>query len=98
MQIVGNPNAADTANNETNPYNGMFKPVISSPYLDTTAWYLIASSEQVKPLIVAMKKQPHLQATWFDPGQPDGGRHYFKFFARYEVSYGLWQLAQQGNT
>lgn len=98
QQIVGNPNAYDTGNSETNPYNGMFKPVIVSQHLDTNAWYLVASSESVKPLILAMKKQPHLQTAWFDPGQPDGGRHYFKFFARYEVHYGLWELAYQGQT
>jgi phage major head subunit gpT-like protein len=98
MNITGNPMQSDTANNTENPFSGMMKLPVSSPYLDSTAWYLIASSEAIKPLIVAMKKAPHLQSAWFDPRQPDGGRHYFKFFARYEVHYGLWQLAYQGNT
>lgn len=96
-QITGNLEAYDTANRETNPYSGKLG-YITSPYLDSTAWHLIASGEQVKPLIVAMKEQPNLQSSWFDPNTPDGGRYYFKFFARYEVHYGLWQLAYQGNT
>lgn len=96
-QITGNPQAYDTANREANPYSGRVS-YITSPYLDTTAWHLIASSEQVKPLIVAMREQPSLQSAWFEPKAPDGGRYYFKFYARYEVHYGLWQLAYQGNT
>ena len=96
--ITGNLEAMDTANREQNPFSGLLKPPVSSPHLDTTAWYLIASSEMHKPLIVAMREQPHLQHAWFDPQQPDGGRHYFKFYARYEVFYGDWRLAYQGNT
>lgn len=95
--ITGNVEGYDTANREKNPYAGKIS-YITTPYLDTTAWHLIASGESVKPLILAMREQPHLQSTWFDPKAPDGGRHYFKFFARYEVHYGLWQLAHQGNT
>lgn len=96
-QIAANPLAYDTANRENNPYSGKVS-YITSPYLDTTAWHLIASSEEVKPLIVAMREQPNLQSAWFEPKAPDGGRYYFKFYARYEVHFGLWQLAYQGNT
>ncbi len=98
MNITGNMQAMDTANREMNPFSGLLRPPITSPQLDTTAWYLIASNELHKPLIVAMREQPHLQHTWFDPDQPDGGRHYFKFYARYDVFYGDWRLASQGNT
>lgn len=87
----------DTGNREKNPWQGEIS-YVTSPELDTTAWYLIASSEPVKPLILCMKKSPALQSAWFDPKAPDGGRHYFKFFARYEVHYGDWRLAYQGNT
>lgn len=96
--ITANREAMDTSSREENPFAGLLKPPITSPYLDTTAWYLIASSETHKPLIVAMKEQPYLQSTWFDADQPDGGRHYFKFYARYNVHYGDWRLAYQGNT
>jgi len=96
-QICNNPDAYDTGNREMNPYSGKIG-YITSPHLDTNAWHLIASGEEVKPLILAMKEQPNLQAAWFDADKPDGGRYYFKFYARYEVHYGLWQLAYQGNT
>ncbi len=95
--IVDNP-ATGTGDLEQNPYSGLLKPPILTPHIDTTAWYAIASSEQHKPLIVAMKKQPHLQASWFVPDAPDGGLHYFKFYARYAVHYGDWRLAYQGQT
>ena len=96
--ITGNLEAMDTANREMNPFSGLLRPPITSPYLDTTAWYIVASGEQHKPLIVAMKEQPGLQHSGFDPQTPDGGRHYFKFYARYEVFYGDWRLIKQGNT
>jgi len=95
--ICGNEWSYDGANRETNPYSGKFT-YETSPHLDSAAWYVIASNEDVKPLIVAMRKQPGLQDAWFDPLQPDGGRHYFKFHARYEMYYGDWRLANQGNT
>lgn len=97
-QITGNLEAYDTSNREENPFAGLMKEPVASPYLDSSAWHLVASSEPVKPLILVMRKQPHLQSVWFEPGDPDGGRHYFKFFARYEVHYGDWRLAIQGNT
>ena len=95
--ICGNPEGYDTANREENPYSGKVS-YVASPYLDSTAWHLIASNEEAKPLILAMREQPHLQSAWFDPKAPNGGRHYFKFYARYEVHYGDWRLAYQGNT
>lgn len=98
QNVTGNVQAMDTASRESNPFSGLLKAPITTPHLDTTAWYLLASSEAHKPLILAMKEQPYLQHTWFDPTQPDGGRHYFKFYARYEVHYGDWRLAHQGNS
>jgi len=96
-QITGNPNAYDTANQEINPYSGRVSYIVS-PKLDSTAWHLIASSERIKPLIVVMREQPNLQHAWFDPTAADGGRYYFKFYGRYDVVYGYWPLAVQGNT
>lgn len=98
-QIAMNEWAYDTANRELNPFRSVVtSPIITSPYLDSTAWYLAASSEDVKPLIVAMREEPALQDSWFDPKAADGGRYYFKFYARYEVYYGDWRLAIQGQT
>lgn len=96
--IAGNIQAMDTANREMNAYSGALKAPIYTPYFDTTAWHVIASSESIKPLILAQRKAPALQSAWFDPDQPDGGRYFFKFFARYEVAYGDWRLAYQGNS
>lgn len=98
QNVTGNMQAMDTANREMNPFSGLLKAPITSAHLDTTAWYLIASGEAHKPLIVAMRTQPHLQHAWFDPQTEDGGRHYFKFYARYDVAFGDWRLAQQGNS
>jgi len=94
--IVGNPLAYDSANDEINPYTNF--DMVVTPYYDSTAWHIVASSEPIKPIIVAMRKEPSLQDAWFDPQMPDGGRHYFKFFARYEMYYGDWRLVKQGNT
>lgn len=95
--ICLNRDAMDTANREMNPYAGKFEYIVS-PKIDTTGWFLIASNEPVKPFVVAMREQPNLQATWYDATAADGGRYYFKFYARYEVYYGDWRLATQGGT
>jgi len=86
-----------TGNREQNPWQGELD-YITTPKFDTTAWHLVASSEPIKPLILAMREEPALQDAWFDPKAEDGGRYYFKFFARYEVHYGDWRTVNQGNT
>lgn len=96
-QITGNSTAYDTANREANPYSGRVSPLVNNQ-LDSTAWILCASGESVKPMIVAMREQPSLQDYWFDPLAVDGGRYYFKFFARYEVFWGDWRTAILGHT
>ena len=97
--IAGNPQSYDTGNREENPYAGLMKTPIYSPELDTTAWYLLATSEgMVKPLFVAVKKRPTLIDMKFDGQQLDGGKHYFTYHARHKVGYGDWRLAYQGNT
>jgi len=96
-QICQNVLAYDTANRENNPYAGEISYLVS-PKLDSTAWILVASNEVIKPMLVVMREQPNLQATWFDPKQSGGGRYYFKFYARYEVYYGDWRLAIMGDS
>lgn len=95
--ICGNSQAMDTANREINPFAGQFSYILS-PELDTTAYYLIASNESTKPLIVGIKKQPQLNDMWFDAQQEKGGRHYIQYHGRYVVVYGDWRPAYQGNT
>lgn len=96
-QICLNPQAYDIANREINPYAGSTNMIVS-PYLDSTAWFLIAANEAVKPLILAMREEPNLQSSWFDPNAGNGGMYYFKFYARYAVHYGDWRLAYMGNS
>jgi phage major head subunit gpT-like protein len=95
--ICATQSAYDTANREDNPYAGVIVPVISNQ-MDADAWVLTASGEDTKPLIVAMRQQPFLQDAWFDPTAADGGRYYFKFFARYEVHYADWRTAYMGHS
>lgn len=96
-QLTSNKERYDTANRGINPFEGKTTYIVS-PQLDATAWYLIDTAEPTKPLIVVMREQPHLQGSWEDLTAADGGRYYFKFFGRYEVYYGDWRLATQGNT
>ena len=96
-QITSNAMAAGTGNNDINPYSGQTRYIVA-PWIDSTAWYSVASSDPVKPVMLIMREQPHLQSAWFDPGKPDGGHYYFKYYARYNVAYGDWRLVVQGNT
>jgi len=96
-QICGNAQAYDTANREVNPYSGKFSYIVSG-HLDSTAWIILAGNEAAKPLYLAMREQPFLQDTWFDPDGPDGGKYWFKFYARYNTFYGDWRTALLGAT
>lgn len=82
---------------KANPYAGNLKYIVA-PQMDTGAWALVASSESTKPILIAMRKAPQLQSAWFDPMAPDGGRYYFKFYARYNHFYGDWRLAYLGHS
>lgn len=96
-QITVNPNAHDTANRESNPYAGVTSYVVA-PEMDSTAWVLIAANENIKPILIAIRERPNLQAAWFDPKAANGGAYYFKFYARYNHFYGDWRLAIMGNS
>ena len=96
-QITSVTTDASVTERAENPWAGKLS-YITSPYMDTTAWHLVASGEPTKPLFLVMREQPNLQDAWFDPKAPDGGRFYFKFFARYNVEYGDWRLDVQGRS
>jgi phage major head subunit gpT-like protein len=96
-QITDNPLDSTTANRATNPYSGTVRTIVS-PKLDTGAWILVASSEVIKPIIIVMREQPHLEDAWKDPEAPDGGRFYFNFTARYNFYYGDWRTAWMGHS
>lgn len=94
--LIGNPERYDQANRASNVYSGKMSAVYSSK-LTSGQWFLLDTTHTQKPLILAMREQPNLQAAWFDPQGPDGGLYYFKFYARYNVFYGDWRLAIKGN-
>lgn len=96
-QVVVNPQDADNNKHAINPFASGLRYIIA-PELDTTAWYLLATGETQKPLILAQREAPNLLHAWFDPNKPEGGWFIFKFYARYEVYYGDWRTAYQGNT
>lgn len=96
FQLTQVPGGSETAAN-ANPYAGRLNYVVS-PLLDSTAWILVASNTATKPILIAMRERPNLQSAWFDPESPDGGRYYFKFYARYNHFYGDWRTAFMGNT
>jgi len=97
-QITDNREEAGTGNRDINPYSGKVDYIVSAQ-LDSTAWHVIAEKEEVKPIIVAMRQAPMLQEAWFAPMEgTEGGYYYIKFYARYQVFYGDWRLAFQGNT
>lgn len=95
-QITRVPGGSDDTT-KANPYAGVLRYIVA-PQLDSTAWVLVASNENIKPIIIAMREQPNLQSAWFDPTAPDGGRYYFKFYARYNHFYGDWRTAYMGNS
>ena len=95
--ITGNPSAYDTANREDNPYVEDMKPPLQSPWLDSTSWFVVASDEIVKPIILQIRQQP-LFVTWDDERLGEGGVRYFKFHGRYNVGYGDWRTVLMGNT
>ncbi len=95
-QICKIPGGSETITN-ANPYAGILTPK-AVPQFDAAAWVVVASHEQTKPIIIAIRERPNLQSAWFDPNGPDGGMYYFKFYARYNHFYGDWRLAWMGNS
>jgi phage major head subunit gpT-like protein len=91
-QVCSNPTTGGTANRDANPFNGKNDYALS-PKLTNGETYYVCADQSVKPIILLMRKAPYLQDAWFDPKAPDGGRFYFKFFARYWICYGDWRLA-----
>jgi phage major head subunit gpT-like protein len=96
-QITDNREDATTANRATNPYAGKLRYVVSTQF-DSGAWVLVASSQSIKPVLIAVRELPNLQAAWFDPNTADGGTYYFKFYARYNHFYGDWRTAYMGKS
>ena len=96
-QITDNAEDATTGNRAMNPFNGKIGYVVSQD-LDATSWFLVASSHVIKPVLLVMREAPHLDETWVEPERPDGGWYMMKFAARYNVFFGDWRLAVEGNS
>jgi phage major head subunit gpT-like protein len=96
-QLTDNKEDASTANRATNPYAGKLKYVVSTQF-DSGAWVLVASNQSIKPVLIAVRETPNLQAAWFDPKTDDGGTYYFKFYGRYNHFYGDWRTAYMGKS
>lgn len=95
--IAENMEAYDTANREMNPYAGDIKKPLISPWLDSTAWFVVAADEIVKPIILQIRQQPQM-VTWDDEKLGEGGVRYYKFHGRYNVGYGDPRTVIMGNT
>ena len=97
FNITTAPEDPSTADRARNPYNGRVRAVVS-PKLDTGAWFLVAPSETIKPILIVMREMPHLEDAWKDPEAPHGGMFYFNFTARYNFYYGDWRTAYMGHS
>src|SRR3990172_2382205 len=95
--ITGNPQDYSTGNRANNPYSGKIDYIVK-PQMNTTAWVIVASSEQTKPMFVAIRKRPALNDMWFNAQDGDGGMWYFQYHGRYVVDYGDWALIAMGQT
>ena len=96
-QITDNAWTYDTANREINPYAGQVSRLAApGGWLDSTAWYLIVSTLPQKPLNLQVRQAPQLYF-WDDQSQA-GGVRFYKWYARYEVFFGDWRLATEGQT
>lgn len=95
--ITDNKEDSSTADRALNPYAGKFETVVS-PKLDDGAWFITASQEITKPVIIVMKKQPELVSAYYDPIQPEGGMYYFVYDGRFEFYPGDWKTAAMGHS
>jgi len=85
------------ASGATNILRGTIPNIIVSPYLtDTNNWFVLDASKPVKPLILQMRKRPEF-VSLDDPKQSETvfmrKKYLYGVDARYNVGYGLYQLA-----
>jgi len=80
----------------TNTMKGVLKNLVVSPYFsDTTDWMILCTKRPLKPVILQMRKRPDFIAL----DRPDDYNAFMKkqflygVDARYNVGYGLYQLA-----
>lgn len=96
--IATNPTDPSTANRANNPYaNKVTHLEAPGGWLDSTAWHLLDVSKSFKPINLQNRKNPELQI-WDDYKAKAGGVRYYRWHARYNVFYGNWRTAMQGNS
>lgn len=95
--ITANVQDYSTTDRAFNPYAGKFETVVS-PKLDDGAWFVTASQEETKPIIIVMKKRPELTSAYFDPNALEGGMYYFVYDGRFEFYPGDWRAAAMGHS
>jgi len=95
--VAGNPNVYQAANLEENPWHGMLKQPLFSPYLDTTAWFAVASDSLLKPIILQIRQAAQL-TIWDEEKTAEGGTRFYKFHGRYNTGYGDWRQVLMGKT
>jgi len=96
-QITDNKETYDTTNREMNPYAGKVQRLTApGGWVDSTFWAVVCTTLPEKPLMLQVREGPQL-VFWDDHTQGMGIR-YYKWMARYVVTYGDWRLACMGNT
>ena len=87
-------NSEFLAVNDSNPYRGTFEVVVDARLTSDTAWFLLDTSQAVKPFVYQERKAP-VFVEQIDPQSDDVfSRKKFKFGAEARAAggYGFWQL------
>ena len=87
---------ADIVNSETNITKGLAKvEVVSELAGNPDAWYLLATNEPLKPMILQMRKKPKFTALTKDddPNVFLKKQYLYGTDGRWNAGYGFWQMA-----
>ena len=87
---------ADIVNAETNITKGLAKvEVVSELAGDPNAWYLLATNEPLKPLILQMRKRPKFDSLTkdTDPNVFLKRQYLYGVDGRWNAGFGFWQMA-----
>ena len=87
---------ADIVNAETNITKGLAKvEVVSELAGDPNAWYLLATNEPLKPLILQMRRRPKFAALTkdTDPNVFFKRQYLYGVDGRWNAGFGFWQMA-----
>lgn len=87
---------ADIVNAETNITKGLAEiEVVSELAGDPNAWYLLATNEPLKPLILQMRKRPKFDSLTkdTDPNVFFKRQYLYGVDGRWNAGFGFWQMA-----